>query len=131
LRFAVFVPLDALGNFSAKRAEPAEKLMHRSKRTNPSAKKPSKDNRQDNRRDRPDHAAIKRPCGERRADGGKRVKVQKPVHRPAAQTPEFGSHRGNYAKPKKEYHKKYLADSAGGGNFHFNDRLFFAFWLIK
>lgn len=57
-------------------------------------------------------------CSQYCADCHKRVKLEKPVNRPAAQLPERAAHRSHDAEPDKQREKKYLARPPGGNDSH-------------
>ena len=47
-----------------------------------------------------------------------RVKLEKPINRPAAQLPKSLAHRGDDAEPEKEQEKENLAYPSGLDNLH-------------
>jgi hypothetical protein len=87
-------------------------MMQGAKRTNPTAKEPSQEHRQHHGDKPPGQTGIERPGGEHRPEGDQRVKLEKPVHRPAAQLPPFHAEGTDDAKPQKKQQKECLADSS-------------------
>lgn len=65
-------------------------------------------------------------CSQYCADCHKRVKLEEPVHRPAAQLPELAANRSHDAEPDKQREKKYLAYASSGNYFHKNAQLIVA-----
>jgi hypothetical protein len=87
-------------------------MVYRAKRAQPTAKVPPKNYRKDDCPQRTVQRPVEFLGGQNRAEGDKRVKLQKPVNRPVSYLPEPVPNCGDDAKPQKQDKKEQLAYSS-------------------
>ena len=93
-------------------------MVQRAKRTKPAAKKPAKNNRQNNRRQGPQERFVKRMRRKHSANSYQGVKLKKPINRPTSKHPQFFTKSCDNAEPEEHHKKENLAYSSSDYDFH-------------